>query len=238
VKRVEGHKLIRVTLSVQGAGRTSGVVITADEAELFSSPAQNVLRVVLHNGKMDFEGRASLTFSDYQEHEIQLPDATKENLSVLPSWLPLRLIPDNIDEQKREICTYQQELAARVALHVANGEFDELSNPFWPGAMSNLSSKWNHLFRLQTEEPRRWATAFSCLFFVWVGAPMAIRLRNGDFLTSFFLCFMPILVVYYPLMVYGVSGAKNGTIPPYSVWAGNVLLTLWGAYLLRKVIRY
>ena len=67
---------------------------------------------------------------------------------------------------------------------------------------------------------------------------MAIWLRNRDFLTSFFLCFLPILVVYYPLMIYGVDGAKGGTIPPYAVWAGNVILLVWGAYLLRKVLRY
>jgi len=67
---------------------------------------------------------------------------------------------------------------------------------------------------------------------------MAIRLRNRDFLTSFFLCFSPILVVYYPLLIYGLDGAKNGTIPPIAVWAGNGLLLIWGAWLLRRVMRY
>ena len=67
---------------------------------------------------------------------------------------------------------------------------------------------------------------------------MAIRLRNRDFLTSFFLCFLPILIVYYPLLAYGVNGAKSGTIPPDAVWAGNVLLACWGGWLLAGVIRY
>lgn len=67
---------------------------------------------------------------------------------------------------------------------------------------------------------------------------MAIRLKNRDILTSFFLCFLPILVVYYPLLAYGVEGAKNGTLPPYAVWAGNALLALWGWWLLKRVLRY
>ena len=67
---------------------------------------------------------------------------------------------------------------------------------------------------------------------------MAIRLRNRDFLTSFFLCFLPILIVYYPLLMYGIDGSKSGTIPPQAVWTGNLLLVGWGAWLLRKVIRY
>jgi len=67
---------------------------------------------------------------------------------------------------------------------------------------------------------------------------MAIRLRNRDFLTSFFLCFLPILIVYYPLLAYGIDGAKNGTIPPWAVWAGNALLILWGLWLMGRVTRY
>ena len=67
---------------------------------------------------------------------------------------------------------------------------------------------------------------------------MAIRRRKGEFLTSFFLCFLPILIVYYPLLAYGIDGAKNGTVPPEAVWAGNLLLLAWGAWLLRNVVRY
>ena len=84
---------------------------------------------------------------------------------------------------------------------------------------------------------RRWANGFSCLCFVLVGAPMAIRMRNADFLTSFFLCFLPILIVYYPLFMLGVSRAKAGTLPAPGVWLANVLIALWGVWLLRRVIR-
>ena len=62
--------------------------------------------------------------------------------------------------------------------------------------------------------------------------------RYGDPLGSFFLCFLPILIVDYPLLVYGVDGSKHGTIPPWSVWAGNVLLAAWGLWLLCRVLRY
>ena len=42
---------------------------------------------------------------------------------------------------------------------------------------------------------------------------MAIRLRNGDFLTSFFLCFLPILIVYYPLMVLASTAQNTAPFP-------------------------
>jgi lipopolysaccharide export system permease protein len=84
---------------------------------------------------------------------------------------------------------------------------------------------------------RRWANGFSCLCFAIVGAPMAIRMRNADFLTSFFLCFLPILVVYYPLLMFGIDRVKAGELPPIAVWIGNLLVTVWGIWLLRRVVR-
>jgi lipopolysaccharide export system permease protein len=88
------------------------------------------------------------------------------------------------------------------------------------------------------EPARRWANGFSCLCFVLIGAPIAILLRSADFLTSFFLCFLPILGVYYPLLMVGINQAKLGVLPGSSVWTGNIILAICGAWLLRRVIRY
>ena len=57
-------------------------------------------------------------------------------------------------------------------------------------------------------------------------------------LTSFFLCFGPILLVYYPFLFFGVDRAKAGAINPYAVWLANGVLILWGLWLVRRVIRY
>ena len=94
------------------------------------------------------------------------------------------------------------------------------------------------MYRLVIEPARRWANGFSCLCFVLIGAPAGILLRNSDFLTSFFACFMPILLVYYPLLFLGVDQAKLGILPSWSVWTGNVILMICGVWLLRRVQRY
>ena len=53
-----------------------------------------------------------------------------------------------------------------------------------------------------------------------------------------FACFLPILVVYYPLLIYGVDAAKDGVLPTWSVWLGNFILALWGIWLMRRVVRF
>jgi len=57
-------------------------------------------------------------------------------------------------------------------------------------------------------------------------------------LSNFFACFLPVLIVYYPMLAFGVNNAKEGALPPYIVWSGNVLFLGIGWWLWRRVIRY
>ena len=72
----------------------------------------------------------------------------------------------------------------------------------------------------------------------WSARRWPFACENSDALTSFFLCFGPILLVYYPLLIFGTDRAKAGAINPYCVWLANVALVAWGLWLLRRVIRY
>lgn len=239
VARVEGRRLIHPTLTLEARGNTPAITFTAEQAELRSDREENLLKIILWNGEVEVEGGISGHFPDVQQHEIPLRNASQaESASKPPSWLPLRVIPGEIARQRLEIERYEQELAARAAYQMLSGDFDDLVSREWDSRHRELAEKRSRLARLATEPYRRWSAGFSCLCFVFVGAPMAIWLRNREFLTSFFLCFAPILVVYYPALMYTVDASKGGRFPPVAVWAGNVILLVWGAYLLRKVFRY
>ncbi|NQT15950.1 MAG: YjgP/YjgQ family permease [Planctomycetes bacterium] len=239
VARVDGRRLIRPTLTLEARGDTPTITITAEEAELRNDRQENVLKIVLRNGTAEVEGRLSVQFPDVQEYEIPLSSASEtDNSSKSPSRLPLRVIPEERVNQQADIEGYRQELAARAAQQMLCGDFDRLVDSEWETRRRLLAKKQSRLHRLRTEPYRRWSAGFSCFCFVFVGAPMAIWLRNRDFLTSFFLCFFPILLVYYPAMIYAVDACKSGRFPPITVWTGNLLLFIWGAYLLRKVLRY
>ena len=101
-----------------------------------------------------------------------------------------------------------------------------------------LSESEYRLARLQTEPYKRWALGFSCFFFTLVGGALAIRLGHADVVTIFFLVFLPIVVVYYPMLALGADQAKSGSLPPYAVWLGNGILLLGGIWQVRKVIRH
>jgi len=118
------------------------------------------------------------------------------------------------------------------------GRFDELAQDQWKAREGDLTWSTRTLHKLNVEPYRRWANGFSCLGFALIGAPMAVRRRHGEFWGSFFICFLPILLVYYPMLVGCVTQAKDGNIPPQAVWLGNFVLAAWGVWLLRRVIRF
>jgi lipopolysaccharide export system permease protein len=240
IKRLEGRTLIRPVLSIEARGDSPAVTITADEAELRADHTENVLTVALLNPYFEVQGGAGkVSGPGWYEYPIPLGFASRGELNPnTPSTLPLGSIAGAIETHLRSIERERRKLAADAAYQMICGDFDRLVGPEWAAAERRLATEHNYLHRLYTEPHRRWSAGFSCLCFMWIGAPMAIWLRNRDFLTSFFLCFAPILIVYYPLLAWGINGAKDGTIPPYSVWGGNALLLLAGCFLLRKVTRY
>jgi lipopolysaccharide export system permease protein len=239
VKRVDGRRLIFPVLSIRGRSNGPNMTITAEEAELHSDREENVLKIVLRNSTIDVEGQMTFRDPGVYEQEIPLNDASRARpLDRSPSRMALREIPEEIDNQLVLLDKFEEDLAAEAGEQILFSDFEGLTSNEWQNRYTARRANREQLCRLYTEPHRRWSAGFSCLCFVWVGAPMAIWLRNRDFLTSFFLCFLPILVVYYPLLMFGVNGAKNGTIPTFSVWVGNVLLAVWGVFLLRKVLRY
>lgn len=237
VRDVEDRKLIKPLVVVQGK---QNLTISAEEAELVSDPKNGVFKIILKNGSVDFEGKVAFQFPNTTyEQEIPLSEATSISPGrAPPSWLALSEIKRQMPQQEDRIRRHEAQIAEIAACRMIVGDIDDLAGSEWETRAKALDGMKERLCRLKTEPHRRWSAGFSCLCFIWVGAPMAIWLRNRDFLTSFFLCFLPILVVYYPLLAFGIDAAKSGTLPPSIVWLGNVLLVVWGFVLLRKVIRY
>ncbi len=243
VRDVEGRRLIAPTLSLSERGNSPAMTVTADEAELKAevreAEEQSVLKITLFNATLDVEGKLTVQFPDVYVQEVPLTDASKvRHSNTHPSTQPLADIPQQMIQQEERIARYKQQMAVEAAYQLLTGDFHALTGSEWERRQDRLAGLQTRFRRLEAEPHRRCSAGFSCLCFVLVGAPIAMRLSNRDFLTSFFLCFLPILIVYYPLLAASIDGAKSGTLPAYSVWAGNVLLALWGVWLMRRVIRY
>ncbi len=238
VKGVQGRVLLLPTVTVYGERENSDIVVSAEKAELRFDPQREVLSVMLTNGEAIYEDRLRAIFPDTLPGEIPLSTAAREdhrgkNLQDIAMWE----VPAEIIRQRELLEQLEKDMAAEAAMQLATGDPTALDFAHWGPAYRNLRQRRQELNRLYTVPWRRWATGFSCFFFVLVGAPMAMYLRTGDLWTTFGKCFVPILFIYYPLLMFGLDQAKAGNLPPSTVWMGNLGLLGVGLLLLNRVAR-
>ncbi len=236
VKRVDGRRLVRPTFTFNANDDSPPATITCEEGEIRSDLKAGTLRIICRSGTVDVGGVRAM-FQDTQEYVIPLDEASRHGAKPA-SELALYQVPGEVKTQQQRIDQLKQDFALKSAEAMATGDFASLAGGQWSSDLRHLSEERVRYYRLLIEPDRRWANGFSCFFFVLLGAPIGIMLRNSDFLTSFFICFLPILLVYYPLLLLGLEQAKSGVLPPWSVWTGNVILAVCGVLAVARVRRY
>jgi lipopolysaccharide export system permease protein len=236
VKRVDGRKLIRPTFIFSASEDSPAKTIICEEAELRSDLLAGTLTIICRNGTVDMGG-FRFSFPDTREYAMPLDEASRRSTKGA-SDLAISQVPGEVQASQERIEQLQQKMALLASEQMSTGDFAELSGNQWANDERRLVEERVRLYRLLIEPSRRWANGFSCLCFVLIGAPAGIILRNSDFLTSFFACFMPILLIYYPLLFLGVDQARLGILPPSSVWTGNIILAVAGFWMMRRVQRY
>lgn len=239
VRDVRDRALINPIMIFQPNNDMPAFTLYAQRAELRSNLDRNTLSIIVSDFFIESGGQLQARDPGTKETEIPLSYASaKEARTDSPSQLPLSRITSAIAEQREYIAQIEDSQSADVGISLLNGDLDALSDAAWHLERKRLADARDRLYRLMTEPWRRWAGGFSCLCFVLVGAPLAIRLRNSDYLTTFAICFGPILLCYYPLFAYGLEMAKSGELPPYVVWAANGVCAAIGLWLLKSVLRH
>ena len=239
VKQVNGRTLVRPTICFHAHGDSPAVTLVARQAELRFNPESNRLKIMIEDTQFDIGTSTHGQWPDLLEYELPLTNVSGDNNSEPgPSQIAMRDIPARTAKQRSQIQQYEQAMAATAAYQMLTGDFVALQDEQWNDRYKDLEWQNFQLNRLYTEPWRRWANGFSCLAFVLVGCSLAMLFKTADIWTSFGACFLPILVVYYPVMQFGVDMAKIGQLPVYSVWIGNLVLFLFGFFFLRRVNRY
>ena len=240
VRDVIDDRLIRPTVTVLDRRSRDAVKVTAEEGRLTLDPeTQNLVLTVL-NSRLEQGSRLVGSFPGEDRFEIPLSMSSKQDDISLqrPSILPLRLIRAERMREDARTHALTGQLAAHTGFAILTSRAEAIAGEDGQRIEDNLNAGNKRLIRLHTEPWRRWAEGFTCFFFVLVGAPLAMLVKTGDYWTTFGLCFLPILLIYYPLLLLGLDQAKDGTFPPYGVWIANLTLGCCGAMLMSRVRRY
>ncbi|HMO86255.1 MAG TPA: LptF/LptG family permease [Lacipirellulaceae bacterium] len=238
VVNVVDRQMIQPIIQLRSGDGRPPSLIKADAAELDADPDANAITIRLFNAEADADGW-SITHPGEFVRSFPLDELTgRSQTTRTPSGYALREIGPAQQRQTEAIEQLKYEMAADVGAALLWGHLDDVSQTDWNAKQRELLDRQRWLHRLGTEPHRRWANGFSCLGFVLIGAPLAIRRRHGEFWGSFFICFLPILLLYYPMLVGMVDQAKDGSLPPQSVWLGNAVLAGLGAWLMHRVVRF
>lgn len=230
VKGVENDQLLSPLIELESGGDKPVVTLSAKSAKLSTDANRGTMHLECRNGKLDVAGKGSFRFPDVFEQDLEInpPDPNaKDHLS--PADLGSRVIPQQIAREQRIVADLETLLGA------ARSEEDLTQTA---NLQATLDSHRARLYRLETEIPRRLSNGFGCLCFALLGVPVAMWGKSGDAMSIFFRCFLPILAVYYPLLVTGENLARSGFLPLLSAWLADAVLCLAGVLLLRRTLRY
>ena len=226
VKRVDKRKLIQPTITINGPPR---ITIRAAEAELRTDWKAHTLLFIYRDAEVDFEdgnGKYTAT-STGKEEQYPLPLEVPVPPRYNRDWVALGDVPTLIAELQTTLRQLERLHEASRALGIPESSED-----------AEKISEYKHLiYCLRSEPYRRWANGFTCLCFALMGIPVAMLLRHADVLTNFFVCFLPILAIYYPLLLLSNNLATSGK-PPVCFWMANVVLAIPAVALLRQIIRH
>ena len=239
VREVVGRRLIAPTVTVHNGGKRGPMKLSADEGQLRLDPETETLLLTVVNSRVE-SGHLRSDIPGESEFRIKLSGAISQRdvSQQSPSEMPLRLIRSEGIRQDTRTHVIAGEMAAHTGFSLLSSRGQEIAGPSGQSIEAALKRSKKRSNRLHTEPWRRWAEGFSCFFFVLVGAPLAMIAKTSDYWTTFGLCFLPTLITYYPLFIFGLEQAKDGVIPPYGVWLGNGILCMIGIALVARVRRY
>jgi len=231
----EQNRLIDPMIMLKKESTTT--TIEARRAEISIDFSTNILTLILEDIRATSD-EFSFQGSGRRVIPIELSEIVSEGKSDRPANLGLHEINRERKKAAERIEQQRQIIAAHRTFGATMGSIDAWATTHITDAKERIRALQSHIDRLSVEPPRRWATGFCCFFFVWLGAPLAIWMRKADFFSSFFACFIPILILYYPLLTFGLSQAKGGALPPMCVWFANVAIGFVGLWFLRQIHRY
>lgn len=238
VQRVQGRKLLEALFMRRDAkDQHYDIIAWAREAELRVDVRQSKIFVHMRHCYISSDNGMDEGYVLDRVWPVELPPEflpTNKSSARAMTWLE---IVEEIDKLKQD----KQHLLDDIASHQAVINTGAGPTHFEKHVRDQRQKvrQLDNLLRLMvTELHMRPALALGCLCFVLVGCPVGIWFSRNDYLSAFITCFLPIVVLYYPLMLCGINLAKLGRLNPWlALWSANVLMAIIAMLLFRKLLR-
>ena len=164
--------------------------------------------------------------------ELELEKAAARNLPM--TTLQEGIVQAQVDQER-----LAAEKNIEATLLLLTGDFQQLAGDELQSMDNLLRQATREERRFRSEIHNRFSMSASCWFFAFLGGPFSMLQARRQFITSFIICFLPILIVYYPTMFLMINLCKTGTLAPWwAMWVPNLIIGTAGFIVLRKVVQH
>ncbi len=237
VSGVKGKTLLNPVFKHRNKAGQIDFVAQARDADLRVNLPKKLLMVHMRRGTGTASEDGSPFYFDDKVFEVELPDdwiKMKDRRARDMTW-------QEILERKRELLASidrdAAEAEARSKEMVLPGAAPELRKHV-AALKDRIAFHRNQVVALDVELNMRPSLSLGCLFFILAGCPVGIWFSRSDFLSSFITCFLPIVFLYYPLVLCGTGMAKEGRYNLFlMVWGADALMAVVGVVLFRRLLR-
>ncbi len=210
--------------------------ICAEAARIHFDLEEKQIRVQLKNVS---GGGAGSDFSGEMKHselrfplELELARVVSRNLTM--DTLQREIARAEID--KKRLAT---EKNIETAMVLFTGDFQQLASEETSRLDEQARRAVKNELRFRAEIYNRFSMSASCWFFAFLGGPFAMLQARRQFITSFIICFLPILVVYYPVMFLVMNLCESGVLAAWwAMWVPNMIIGAAAFLVLRKVMQH
>ncbi|MFO0890182.1 MAG: LptF/LptG family permease [Isosphaeraceae bacterium] len=244
VRDVEGKVMIDATFKKRSKGKdnrdTYSATIQAKRAELHFDFPNKIVRVHLDQAELQNYGKEEdVALINQRILEIPIPQDNQFAPDKAVQEYTNAEIEQELAKAREKIATDRKRQAITVGLQFAAGRFDDVKWGDVQRSFVEHSYFQKRVNEFETEKQLRTSMAFGSLLFVLLGAPVGILFARRDFLSAFISCFVPIITIYYPLMLFGDNLGKEGTLPPFqALWIGNLVLVVLSGWAYPKILRH
>jgi lipopolysaccharide export system permease protein len=249
VKDVQGKRLIDMVMKERRSVRDNK---TGQESffgyKLIARAREAKLRVDLEDGNLYLEPVRSVMYNETTSGTAPSPGPLKMELPEgMNGKDKIRISAMTWDELPVKIAEFQEKVAIEEqkreenrldAVKKSNADLQKIAMDRDLGFKYKADMYRRVVRSMQAEIYTRPALACGCLLFALLGCPVGIWANRADYLSTFVICFLPALFIYYPLLLAGSGMGKDGKIPlGLGCWVADIAIAGAAALLNMRLLR-
>jgi lipopolysaccharide export system permease protein len=237
VHQVDGDILRRaIFMRLDPKTRMIDVVAEASEAKLRVDREKKLLWVDMRNAEIVSENNTKVRVED-KSFPVELSSEFDAPVKLRPTDMTWEELDEARVKMSAKVAEAQAEIAKALATINQSGGRPQHLMQHIENLRNQIRTLNAIIVAIDVEKHMRPAIALGCLCFVLIGCPVGIWFSKSDYLSAFITCFLPIIVLYYPLLLSSINVAKGLKLTPFVIWSANGLMVLIAAGLFRRLAR-